>query len=242
MKISVIVPAYNEAKLIGDSLACIRSAMGAFTSRGWESELIVCDNNSTDATPEIARAAGAKVVFDPINMISRARNTGASVATGDWYLFIDADDRPTRELLADCADAIETGRCLGGGVTLHFPGEKSWRAHIAGRIWNRISRVMTICGGYFIFVEARAFREIGGFDTRLYIGEDLDIAKRLKALGRTRNQKLVILHRHPIITSARKVYLYSGMELVRFFYRATVARKRTFTDPNWCHIWYDGRR
>ena len=61
MRISVVVPAFNEERLIGESLRHINAAMGAFTRRNWETELIVCDNNSTDRTAELARAAGATV-------------------------------------------------------------------------------------------------------------------------------------------------------------------------------------
>jgi len=76
MKISLIVPAFNEEKCIARSLRKIRAASDAFVSLGWDSEIIVCDNNSTDRTAEKARAAGATVVFEPVNQISRARNRG----------------------------------------------------------------------------------------------------------------------------------------------------------------------
>ena len=95
MKNSIIVPALNEEKMLASSLAAIREEAKAFEGvADWE--LIVCDNNSTDRTAEIARAAGAHVVFEPVNQISRARNRGASVATGDWLIFIDADSFPSR--------------------------------------------------------------------------------------------------------------------------------------------------
>src|SRR6266700_1781345 len=76
MKISVIVPAFNEAKLIAATLRSIRAASAAFASLGWDRELIVCDNNSTDGTADLARAEGATVVFEPVNQIARARNRG----------------------------------------------------------------------------------------------------------------------------------------------------------------------
>ena len=57
---------------LSSSLAEIKAAAAAFTRRGWAFELVVCDNNSTDRTGEIARAAGAKVVFEPFNQIGRA--------------------------------------------------------------------------------------------------------------------------------------------------------------------------
>jgi glycosyltransferase involved in cell wall biosynthesis len=64
MKVSIIIPAFNEERLIANTLACVRLGMGEFAQRGWESELIVCDNNCTD-TAEIARV-GAKA-FEPVN-------------------------------------------------------------------------------------------------------------------------------------------------------------------------------
>ena len=82
MRVSVIVPAFNEEQGLAASLRSIRQAMKVLDVAGWSSELIVCDNNSTDRTAAIAREEGAHVVFEPINQISRARNTGAARATG----------------------------------------------------------------------------------------------------------------------------------------------------------------
>ena len=76
-KVSIVVPAFNEERLLPGSLASIQAASVAFGDAGWQTELIVCDNNSTDRTAEIAAAAGARVVFEPINQIGRARNAGA---------------------------------------------------------------------------------------------------------------------------------------------------------------------
>ena len=81
MKVSVIIPAFNEELLIRDTLSAVQGAMAAFSRRGWEAELIVCDNNSTDRTAEFARDAGASVVFERFNQIARARNAGAKAAT-----------------------------------------------------------------------------------------------------------------------------------------------------------------
>src|SRR5579872_1650533 len=118
MKISIVVPAFNEAKLIAATLKEIQSASNAFTQLGWEVEIIVCDNNSTDATAQLAEIAGARVVFEPINQIARARNTGAALATGDWLIFVDADSHPTRGLFAEVAEQIQSRRCIAGGSTV----------------------------------------------------------------------------------------------------------------------------
>ena len=73
VKISIVVPAFNEEKLIERSLRSIQSAATIFSQVGWEHEIIVCDNNSSDRTGELAKAEGARVVFEPVNQISRAR-------------------------------------------------------------------------------------------------------------------------------------------------------------------------
>ena len=73
---SIVVPAYNEEKLLPATLRTLRQAMNGASSER-QGEIIVVDNNSTDTTADIARQAGVRVVFEPINRISRARNAGA---------------------------------------------------------------------------------------------------------------------------------------------------------------------
>jgi glycosyltransferase involved in cell wall biosynthesis len=241
LNISVIIPAFNEERLIGETLRYVKAAMTAFTCRGWGTELIVCDNNSTDHTAELSRAAGAKVVFEPVNQIARARNTGAAVASGDWLVFIDADSRPSTELLAEVAESIEAGRCLAGGCTVRLEGDYPM-GNLITRLWNGISRVGCLLAGSFIFCEADAFRQVGGFSQELFAGEELELSRRLKQEARPRKKRIVILHRHPLLTSARKVQLYTPWELILFFLKAALSRNRSLTNRDECHLWYDGRR
>jgi glycosyltransferase involved in cell wall biosynthesis len=241
LKISIIIPAFNEERLLGETLRCVQAALGGFTSAGWSTELIVCDNNSTDRTAEIARAGGATVVFEPVNQIARARNRGAETATGDWLLFIDADSHPSEELFADLVEVIQSGRYLAGGATVQFNDGYPVANFFLG-FWNCLSRGRRLLAGSFIFCETEAFRKIGGFSRELFAGEELDLSMRLKRLGKETGKKIVILHRHPLVTSARKMKLYSGRELVWFFLRAAFRQKATLTNRAACHPWYDGRR
>ena len=241
MKISVIIPAFNEERLLGQTLRHVKAALAAFATRGWETELIVCDNNSTDATAEIARAAGARVVFEPVNQISRSRNRGASVATGDWLLFVDADSQPSVALLSEVAEQIQAGRCLAGGCTVRMDGHHPM-AHFGTGIWNYLSRSRRLLAGSFIFCDAAAFRKVGGFSQELFAGEELDLSKRLQELARTMGREIVILHQHPLLTSSRKMRLYSTWEMLRLLFRAGFSRGRALRDRETCHSWYDGRR
>jgi len=241
VRISIIVPAFNEEKLLGASLAEIQAAATAFTRLGWEVELVVCDNNSTDRTAAIARAAGAGVVFEPVNQIARARNTGAAAATGDWLVFVDADSHPSTELFADVAEQIRSNRCLAGGATIRMD-EKIFAAEVATELWNWTSRIKQWMAGSFIFVEAAAFRQLGGFSHEHFAAEELDLSQRLKKLARRAGKKIVILHRHPIKTSARKLKLYTPREMWAFFFRSIFNHRRTVRSREQAYLWYDGRR
>ena len=239
MKLSLVVPAFNEERLLAGSLAAIRAAARAFDDAGWACELIVCDNNSTDRTAEIARAAGARVVFEPLNQISRARNAGAGAASGDWLLFVDADSSPSIELFQDVLERMDTARCVGGGSTVSLPRAPLFvRAWVAG--WNLASRMMRWAAGSFVFCEAAAFHAVGGFSEALYAAEEIDFSRRLKA--RFPEREFVILHRHPIVTSGRKAELYTWREHLAFLARMLTAGRRTLRSRDACSVWYDGRR
>jgi len=241
MKLSVVIPAFNEERLLPATLQAVQQAVQCLHSQGWTTEIIVCDNNSTDATSDVARSFGATVVFETVNMIGRARNAGAAAATGDWILFLDADSIPSPELFQATAEAISSGRCFAGGSTLRLDGGPP-SAHFVSGVWNLISRIGRVPAGSYIFVETAAFREIGGFSLEQFAGEELDLARRLKRSARARGRKLVILSRTPLITSARKIRLYRPGEMLSFFFRAVFRPRATLSSREACSMRYDGRR
>jgi glycosyltransferase involved in cell wall biosynthesis len=241
MTISVLVPAYNEAEGLAATLASIRVAMSAFTARGWVTELVVCDNNSSDATAAIAAAAGAGVVFEPINQIARAHNAAAAAATGDWLVFVDADSHPPLALFEDAAAAMASGRYLAGGSVVRMEAG-TWFGDVLVGAWNLLSRVTRWAAGAFIFVDAAAFRAVGGFSQRLYASEEIDLFRRLKRQARRERRRVVILRRHPIRTSGRKMRLYSWREMAAFMLRTALTGGRTLRRAEDCFVWYDGRR
>lgn len=241
VNISIIIPAYNEEKLLPATLDAVMRSREAFHRRGWKTEVIVCDNNSKDRTAAFAEAAGARVVFEPINQIARARNTGASVATGIWLLFIDADSQPSPELFDAVASRIESGRVLAGGALLKLD-QSNFSIRILTSFWHLWSRLLRLMAGSFIYCESAAFRSIGGFSHELFAGEELELSKRLKRLARQRGQRIDIITRPRLLTSARKAHLYTPMEVGRFMVRALFRPKRVLGSRESCSIWYDGRR
>jgi glycosyltransferase involved in cell wall biosynthesis len=147
------------------------------------------------------------VVFERHNQISRARNTGAAAAAGEWLAFVDADSSPSPGLFQDLQAAIESGRTLAGGSTIAADSD-SFVFRVGIRAWNALSRISRWGAGSFIFCERAVFAELGGFSMDLYASEELDFFQRLKPLARHRGRKVLILHRNPLHTSDRKVRLY----------------------------------
>lgn len=241
MKISVIVPAFNEERLLPASLQSIGAAMQAFVEAGWESELIVCDNNSTDRTAEVAAAAGATVVFEPVNQIARARNAGAARATGDWFVFVDADSYPSIELFREVVDQIQRGDVVAGGASVTVDTRSVAVRAIVG-LWNLTSRIARWGAGSFIFCEAKTFREVGGFSLELYAAEEIALFRRLKRAARRSGRRIAILRRHPLCTSGRKAQLYTLGDALRFYWRLILTGGRSLRSPEEAFLWYDGRR
>jgi glycosyltransferase involved in cell wall biosynthesis len=239
VRLSLVVPAFNEERLIAGTLRHLSAGIEVLQRHGWSGELIVCDNNSTDRTAEVARAAGATVVFEAVNQIARARNAGARAASGDWLLFVDADSSPSPRLFEEVLEVAESGKCVGGGCTVTLPGAPlGVRAWVAA--WNHTSRMMRWAAGSFLFCEAAAFRAVGGFSEELYAAEEIDFSRRIK--GRFPGRDFIILHRHPLATSGRKVELYSAREQLAFMWKMLTAGRRTLRSRQACSMWYDGRR
>src|SRR5438552_18151756 len=124
--ISLIVPAHNEEFELSSTLAAIHLAA---SSAAQQYEIVVVDDASTDATPEIAAQAGAKVVRINRRQIAAARNAGARAAQGEYLFFVDADTRINGAHIVGAITAMKSG-CAGGS------------AHVAMRgvvpLWGRI--------------------------------------------------------------------------------------------------------
>lgn len=244
MLLSIIIPAWNEEKLLPETLASIRLAATASLDPagiGWE--LIVCDNNSTDSTAAVSAAAGAKVIFEPVNQIGRARNTGATAVSegSDWLLFVDADSTPTAALFADLAATLQNPRILGGGSLLHMPLEERG-ARVALGIWHAISTRFRYAAGSFLFVRTDAFREVGGFDTTFFAGEELFLSQALKKVAKRRKMDFVILTKNPMPTSPRKLQMHKPWHHLAWLLKTILTGGRTLKRRESCDIWYDGQR
>lgn len=241
MLVSIIIPAFNEERLIVACLKSVDGALAANRSYGFTHEIIVVDNNSTDKTALLATEASAKVVFEPVNQIARARTAGANAASGDWLLFLDADCLLNAALVDDIFRLITEGKHVGAGSTLYMPNLPWWAAGML-HFWTILSVMFKWAAGALIICNARAFREVGGFNQTLYAAEEVDLSRKLKKWGRAHRLAFTILRKHPIETSPRKVELYSSREIFSQLFRLLLNPWRTLQNKKRVSIWYDGRR
>lgn len=241
MHLSIVIPAFNEARLIERCLQSVAVSIAADQASSFTSEIIVVDNNSTDNTAELARQAGARVVFEPINQIGRARNAGAAQAIGEWLLFLDADSLLSPQLLADIVRVIESGKYVGCGSTLQMDG-LPWWANVTLLLWTGTSILFRWAAGALIVCRRDAFQEVCGFDQDLYALDEIRLSKQLKQWGRRHGLQFTILTGHPLETSSRKVSLYSGREIAAQIFRIFIFPKKTLQDKKHLSVWYDGRR
>jgi glycosyltransferase involved in cell wall biosynthesis len=196
---SLIVPAYNEARLLPRLLDSIREAA---LHSGAIVQLIVADNASTDDTAEIARAAGADVVSVAKRCIAAARNAGAAVATGDTLCFVDADMQVHRNTFAAIDAALADPTVVGGatGVTM-----ERWSVGIALTYASMLPMVwLTRLDTGVVFCRRVDFRSIGGYDETRLAAEDVLFLLALRRLGRARGQRLRRLRGVKAIASTRK--------------------------------------
>ena len=239
--VSIVVPAFNEERLIGSSLGMINAAVAANDHAGIACEVIVVDNNSTDATAELAAQTGARVVLEPVNQIARARNAGAASAKGDWLLFVDADSQLSPELLADIYRLIAEGESVGCGSTMRMNNIPRW-AQAMLQAWNGLSRMTRWAAGALVLCRRDAFEAVGGFNQDLFAAEEIDFSQRLKKWGRARGLRFRILRDHPLETSGRKLELYTSRELFGQLLRLCLHPWRSLRDKSQLALWYDGRR
>ena len=201
-RISLVIPAYNEAELLPRLLDTVETARERFRHGRDAVEVIVADNLSTDATATIARERGCTVVTEEKRCIGSARNRGAAAARGGLLAFVDADARLHPETFNAIDAAMASGRFVAGatGVRMERWSPGIVAAWVMVVPWVIVLRMDT----GVVFCRRDDFRAIGGYNEDRLYGEDVQFLWDLRRLGRPRHQRLVRLSGAKTIASARK--------------------------------------
>jgi len=210
MKLSFVIPAYNEAATIGKCLASIFRELKGTT---YESEVIVVDNASTDDTAEIAAGYPEVIVVPETRKgITFARQAGLARSSGDLIANVDADTMLSPGWIGTVFREFSRDPrlvCLSGPF-IYYDASRSVRFwtrlfYAAGFLTYLVNRFVLragsmVQGGNFV-CRRWALERVGGFDTTIaFYGEDTDIARRLCRVGRVK-----FTFRLPIYASGRRL-------------------------------------
>jgi glycosyltransferase involved in cell wall biosynthesis len=204
MSISVIVPAYNEERYIGETLNNLNRARDFLLKRkSISTEIIVVDNGSTDSTASIALSSGAKVINELQRNIARARNAGANGASGDLLVFVDADVSVPESLLCRITEAMKDEGCVGGAVDTNYqPGKLLVKIYL--RAWRLLGKLAGMAQGATQFCRRDIFVRLRGYDETMYMGEDVDFYWRLKRFAKPHHFRVCFIRDIQVVPSTRR--------------------------------------
>lgn len=207
----MIIPALNEQKLLPSTLESVNIQ----TYRNLE--VIVKDGLSADKTVDVARKYGAKVVSLRDSSAGEARNQGAQHASGNVFVFLDADTLMARDTVSKLIDdfrrydaVLVFPRYLTREQANEIETKPSYVTRVFVKSWFTFEDVFRkyadrYAGGMCMACDAVAFKKIGGFNEKLKVCEDIEISYRFKKIG-----PVICDHGIAVYPSARR-YLKGGV-------------------------------
>lgn len=202
--ISVVIPAYNEEKLIAE---CIKALQNQ-TFPEDKYEIIVVNNNSTDKTAQIAKNMGA-VVFDYAKKqgFSETKQFGVEKARAKIIAFIDADTVAKKDWLENIYKLMQGNKyvLIGGGSLPSESNFISWFIFIILEFFANLNQLFGIhpIWGYNMAVLKDAFLKAGGFNMHMKTAEDWELSSRMqKQFGR---ESVLYTRKLKVRTSSRKL-------------------------------------
>lgn len=183
-RVSVIIPALNAQKTIGQTLRALRSQAGID-----DYEVIVVDNGSSDDTAGIARELGACVLHEPVRGPAAARNCGLAYATGEIVAHLDADTVPSRRWLAELCAPFETdGVIIAAGRSLCYPPKTAAERYAQAIGLNDATLAVSrepfpFAPSLNLAVRRTSAVAAGGWNAALITGEDVDFSHRILSAG-----------------------------------------------------------
>ena len=194
--LAIVIPAYNEQKLIGD---CLSAVVKEVARSGVDAEIVVVDNNSKDRTGEIARSfEGVRVVLETEKGLVHARHAGFEATTAPLVANIDGDTIMPEGWITKVMDAFNADvRLVALSGPYYYYDLSAWQRfmvsvfYVAAYVLYLVARFVVrrgsmVQGGNFV-IRRDAWIDVGGFDRSIaFYGEDTDVAVRLSRVGKVR--------------------------------------------------------
>lgn len=203
--ISIIIPAYNEADQIEQTISKIQANKGQHPI-----EIIVVDGGSSDKTITIAEKSGAITLLSEKKGRAAQMNKGASIAKGEIFYFLHADSLPPQNFTGYITDSWQSGHSSGCfRLCFDLP---HWFLKV--NCWFTRFDINAIrFGDQSLFVTRDVFNKCGGYNEALIIMEDQEIIHRIKKHGKFKVMNAAVT------TSARKYRDNGIFRMQAIFYR-----------------------
>ncbi|MDO8619128.1 MAG: glycosyltransferase family 2 protein [Candidatus Daviesbacteria bacterium] len=195
MKVSIIIPVFNEEKVISDCLNSLKEQTYK------DIEIIVVDDGSKDQTKEIVKSFSVRLLEQKHYGPGLARNCGAKEAKGEILVFVDADMTFDRRFIELLTRPIRGGRAIGTFSKYEYVNNKN---NIWSKCWN-INKGLPLNKMHkenypdtqpvFRAILRREFLKVGGFEPIGYI-DDHTLAKKLSVLAISA-PGAIFYHRNP---------------------------------------------
>jgi len=231
-KVSFVIPAHNEERLIARTLTSIHRAA---RDASCDYEIVVANDASTDDTVRVAERHGARTVTVAHRQIAATRNSGARAALGEWIIFVDADTIVTGRAVRSTLRELRRG-AAGGGAPVRFDGEIPWHARLALPSLMLLFRLAGMAAGCYLYCTRQAFDRTGGFNESFYASEELWMSAAIKRVGR------FVIVRDAVITSGRKMRTHSAAEIYGLFLRSALMGPSSVQRREGLDLWYGERR
>ncbi|MGC9610797.1 MAG: glycosyltransferase family A protein [Minisyncoccia bacterium] len=218
MKISFVIPAYNEEAYLSD---CLKSIIKERGTDEYEMEVIVVNNASTDGTQKVAESfSGVRIINEPKRGLVQARQTGYLASGGNLIANIDADTRLTPKWVVKVLNEFSKDEKLvalsGPFIYYDLSKFKNFMVKIffglgalVSFIGQRIFHGGAILQGGNFVLRKNALDKIGGYDTNLtFWGEDADVAFRMSKVGRVKFTMSL-----PIYSSGRRIEAHGVIKI-----------------------------
>jgi glycosyltransferase involved in cell wall biosynthesis len=241
-RFSLVIPAYNEEKYLPRLLDSVDQARARYQGGTDRIEVIVADNDSTDATAGLAHSRACKVAQEKKRIIAAVRNAGARLAQGELLAFIDADSHIHPETFNAVEQALTDDQIIGGATGIKM--ERMSLGIAVNFIYMMPMIWITGMDSGVVFCRRTDFEAVKGYNEQRLFAEDVDFLLKLKQLAKKRKQRLIRLTEVKAVTSARKFdqfgdWHYPGLMLRGVFHMLF---------PKYCmkkftqKYWYDESR